>query len=544
MKKGLIFLASLGWSLLSLSQSVNLTSSNLPIIVINTQGVEIPDDPKIPADMGIIYNGPGLVNHMSDPFNHYNGKIGIEIRGKSSQSFPMKSYSVELQDATGNDIEQALLGMPKEADWVLYAPYTDKTLMRNFLAYTISREMGNYASRCRYVEVVLNGDYRGVYILEEKIKRGSGRLPITKMGNADNSGDAVTGGYIFKIDKKDPDEQSWISYFKPTENPDRQIEFIYEYPKSENVTNAQKIYLQSYVDSFERALNGANYQDPDLGYRKYADVASFIDFFIVNEVSRNVDGYRLSSYFHKDRDSKGGKLKAGPVWDFDLGFRNADYCSGAAVDGWSFRFNTICRDDYWLVPFWWDRLMTDSSFSSSLRCRWKNLRAGSLNEQRLFFLIDSVNALLGEANVRHFQRWPILGQYIWPNPSPIPTTYAGEITTLKQWLGQRLAWIDQNIPNTGSCFDWPSNKPGTIEVQVYPNPFKNPPSIKVTAKEDQVLQTEVFDLYGRKVFNAQLNVLKGFNFLPVPLDRYPSGLYILRIRNGAGESATFKLMRQ
>ncbi len=544
MKKGFSLLILLAAGLVSSAQTVNLTSSNLPIIVINTHGAEIPDDPKIPAEMGIIYNGTGVRNNISDPFNHYNGKIGIEIRGKSSQSFPMKSYSVELQDATGNDIEQAILGMPKEADWVLYAPYTDKTLMRNFLAYTMSREMGNYASRCRYVELVLNGDYRGVYILEEKIKRGSGRLPITKMGSADNSGDAVTGGYIFKIDKKDPDEQSWLSSYRPNGNPGRVIEFIYEYPKTENITTSQKSYLQSYIDSFEKALAGVNYQDPSTGYQQFADLGSFVDFFIVNEVSRNVDGYRLSSYFHKDRNSKGGKLKAGPVWDFDLGFRNADYCSGAEVAGWSFQFNNICKDDNWLVPFWWDRLITDSTFTNNLRCRWKNLRSTSLSEQRLYFLVDSVNALLGEASARHFQRWPILGQYVWPNPQPIPTSYSGEITTLKQWLGQRLAWIDQNLPNTGTCYDWPAYKPGTMEVKVFPNPYRQSTTVKLTSKNDQVIHAEVIDLAGRKLYSARWNVSKGFTNLPVPLDRFAAGLYFLRVRNESGESASFKLIHQ
>lgn len=544
MKSVVLAMAGLVFTLSGLSQTVNFTSSNLPIIVINTHGAEIPDEPKIPADMGIIYNGVGVRNQLTDPFNHYNGKIGIEIRGKSSQSFPMKSYSIELQDAAGNDIEQVILGMPKEADWVLYAPYTDKTLMRNFLAYTMSREMGNYASRCRYVEVILNGDFRGVYILEEKIKRGSGRLPITKMAATDNSGDAVTGGYIFKIDKKDPDEQSWVSPYRPVGNPSRSIEFIYEYPKSENISTPQKIYLQSYIDSFEKALSGPDYRDPDLGYRRFADLASFVDFFIVNEVSRNVDGYRLSSYFHKDRASKGGKLKAGPVWDFDLGFRNADYCSGSDISGWSYQFNSVCKDDYWLIPFWWDRMMTDSGFAGSLRCRWKNLRSTSLSEQRLYFLVDSVNALLGEASARHFQRWPILGQYVWPNPQPIPSNYSGEITTLKQWLGQRLAWIDQNIPNQGSCYDWPATKPGTLEVQVYPNPFQQTPTVKLISKEAQQVQVEVTDLYGHKVFATTWSLQKGYNFPSLPLERFSGGVYILQVRNGAGESVSFKLVRQ
>jgi archaellum component FlaF (FlaF/FlaG flagellin family) len=189
-----------------------LTSSNLPIITINTNGQEIPDDPKITADMGIIFNGEGVRNNMTDPLNHYNGKIGIEIRGQSSQMFPMKSYSVELRTATGSSQDKSLFGMPKEADWVLYAPYTDKTLMRNFLAYTLSNELGRWAAHCRFVEVVINGDYKGIYVFMERIKRGSGRVNITKMATTDISDDGVTGGYIFSLDKE---PNGWLSSFVP-----------------------------------------------------------------------------------------------------------------------------------------------------------------------------------------------------------------------------------------------------------------------------------------------------------------------------------------
>ncbi|HQD10501.1 MAG TPA: CotH kinase family protein, partial [Flavihumibacter sp.] len=248
-----------------------LSSSNLPIVVINTNGQDIPDDPKISADMGIIYNGEGQRNNLTDPFNEYNGKIAIEIRGQSSQMFPMKSYSVDLKKASGSSLDQALLGMPAESDWVLYAPYTDKTLMRNVLAYTLAAKTGHWAPRCRYVELVLNGDYRGVYVLLEKIKRGKNRVDIPKIAATDLSGDALTGGYIFSLDK-DPD--GW--YSTPSNR-----QFSYVYPKLADIKDEQAAYLKSYVDAFEAALSASNYQDPENGVRKYADLASFIDYFIV-----------------------------------------------------------------------------------------------------------------------------------------------------------------------------------------------------------------------------------------------------------------------
>ena len=175
----------------------------MPIVIIQTNGQTIVDEPKIMADMGVINNPNGARNNVTDPFNEYNGKIGIEIRGQSSQMFPMKSYSLEFRKANGSSQDLPLLDMPKESDWVLYAPYTDKTLMRNFLAYTMSRELGHWAANCRFVEVMVNGDYKGVYVLMERIKRNSARVNIPKMTNSDISGDALRAD-IFSVWIKNP----------------------------------------------------------------------------------------------------------------------------------------------------------------------------------------------------------------------------------------------------------------------------------------------------------------------------------------------------
>ena len=175
------------------SGQVSFTSSNLPIVIINTNGQTIPDEPKITADMGIIYNGIGQRNNIADPYNVYNGKIGIEIRGHSSQMFDKKQYGIELREVNGDDVKVALLGMPEEADWVLNASYIDRSLLRNVLTYKLSNDLGRYASRTRYCELVLNGEYRGIYIIQERIKRDKNRVDIKKMSKTDVSGDAVTG---------------------------------------------------------------------------------------------------------------------------------------------------------------------------------------------------------------------------------------------------------------------------------------------------------------------------------------------------------------
>jgi CotH kinase protein/Secretion system C-terminal sorting domain len=415
--------------------------------------------------------------------------------------------------------------------------------MRNFLAYTMSREMGHWAANCRYVEVIVNGDYKGIYVFMEKIKRGSGRVNIAKMAATDISGDAVTGGYIFSLDKQ-PD--GWFSpYVAPGSTNGNKRRFSYVYPKLENIVQQQKDYIKSYVDSFENALAGPQFQDPLTGVRKFADIPSFIDYFIVDEVSRNVDGYRLSSYFYKDRNSKSSKIVAGPVWDYDLAFRNADYCDGSKLTGWAYEFNTVCPGDgAGLVPFWWNSFMKDTAFKSGLRCRWKQLRSSSLSEIRFNALIDSVFNLVNEARQRHFQRWPILGQYVWPNAQPIPTTYEGEISSLKAWISARLQWIDANLPNSGSCADYPANVRESIIISFYPNPFSGNSNISVQSKVAQSVSINVFDVAGRKVYGGRHNLSVGFNAVNISSGQWGAGVYFFSFETPAVEKFIRKGIKQ
>ena len=539
MKRLLVALATLCCCYCASSQ-VNLTSSNLPIIIINTNGQEILDDPKITADMGIIYNGEGIRNNTTDLFNEYNGKIGIEIRGQSSQMFPMKSYSIELWDEEGEGIDQSIFGLPEESDWVLYAPYTDKTLMRNFLAYTMSNELGHWAAHCRYVEVILNGSYIGVYVFMEKIKRDGGRVNIKKISDKDNTGDAVTGGYIFSIDKE---ADGWFSAYHPNNNPNASIQFSYVYPKLEDITTEQQAYIKSYVDSFENALNGSDFQNTATGFRKFADERSFIDYFIVNEISRNVDAYRLSSYFYKDRNSINNKIIAGPVWDYDLAFRNADYCDGYLTTGWAYQFNNVCGDDYWQIPFWWNRFMQDTAFKSNLLCRWKDLRQNVLSNESIFHTVDSVVSLVNEAQQRHFTQWPILGTYIWPNPQPIPSTYSGEITALKNWLTARLAWLDSNLPNTGACSFTQPQINGSMQLTTA-NPVYDFNQATIYSTKAQTIYIRVVDISGRTVVRATLQAQQGKNVLPSTstMNSLAHGIYFFEISNTTGEKQTIKLL--
>jgi len=423
--------------------------SALPIVVINTNGQTIKDDPKIICDMGIIYNGPGMRNHLSDPHNDYSGKIGIEIRGSSSQMFPKKSYGFETRSFnTQVDSNVSLLGMPTEHDWILSANYTDKSFCRNVLAYRLAGEMGHYAVRTRYVDVVINGSYKGIYVLMESVKRDKDRVDIKRLYSNETTYPDVSGGYILKIDKTTGSGgDGWNSPFPPVNNSNNQkIYFQYDYPKPDSISIQQKAYIQAYVDSFERSLNGPNYRDSVAGFAQYIGNNSFIDYFFSNEMSKNVDGYRISTYLYKDKEKT---LKIGPVWDYDIAWGNANYCGGNSTSGWGYQFS--CTNDSYQPPFWWQRMLQDTNYANQVKCRWIGFRNSILGTNYIHDIIDSIATVLDESQEWNFETWPILGTYVWPNPSPYPSTYAGEISNLKNWITARLGWLDSNMPGNCNC---------------------------------------------------------------------------------------------
>jgi len=443
-----------------------LESSNLPIVIINTNGQSIVADPKITATMGIIDNGPGIRNYMTDSLNDYNGYIGIDLRGHSSMGFAQKQYGIETRDVAGNNLNASILGMPSENDWVLYAPYNDKTLMRNALTYSLTRDMGRYASRARYCEVVINNEYKGVYTFFEKVKRDNNRVNIAGLTPSDTAGIALTGGYICSLDWIDND--GWTSNYPPdpTNPMNNTVFYQYIYPKDVDILPVQKTYIQQYVDSFETALVSTSFADPFTGWRNYADEGSFIDYFIMNELAKNVDGYRLSTFFYKEKLTDGGKINMGPQWDFNLAWHNADYCNNQNYGGWAYEITNYCS---WDFPFWWRRLNQDSTFQNNVRCRWDELRTNVLDTTYMFNYIDSIATLLDESKERHYFLYPVLGVYLWPNPNPIPQTYAEEISSLKNWIRQRVVFMDGNLPggciNTGiaeNSLDW--------SLSISPNP--------------------------------------------------------------------------
>jgi hypothetical protein len=408
-------------------------SSNLPIAVVDTFGEGVRQNTQTLSYAGFIDTTRGRAR-FADPLE-FIGRAGINIRGKSSAGFAKKQYRLETWDDYDDDKDVSILGFPAESDWILQGPYSDKSLMRNFLSYKWSNDIGRYAVRTRFVEMFLNtdgrgislSDYVGVYVFMEKIKRNKNRVDIVELEPADNAGPQITGGYIFKKDKFDGGE--------PTFTTSTGQRLIYVDPKGTDITQAQKNWLKNYVDEFESVLNGSNFRDPVNGYAKYIDADSFVDHHIIVELTKNIDGFRLSTYMFKDR---GGKLNMGPVWDYNLSLGNADYLQGWISSGW---YNNLL--DSGAYP-WWRRLFQDPEFRLRYADAWFGLRKSLLATDRLLKDIDDTAALLNEAQARNFDRWNILGRYVWPNWF-IAQTYPEEINWMKGWLEERLAWMDSRI---------------------------------------------------------------------------------------------------
>lgn len=529
------------------------TSSNLPIVVINTNGQIIPDDYKITADMGVIYNGPGVRNNLTDPYNHYNGKIGIELRGSTSLMFPKKPYSFETRDTSGEDIDVSLLGMPPEADWILNATYNDKTLMRDVIAYDIARATGRYASRTRYCELVLNGEYIGIYIIMEKIKNDKNRVDIKKLDPEDISGDPLTGGYILKFDKTDGEDNLWWSSpYLPYPGSPFPVLVQYHIPKPSSLVQQQKDYIRNHFTNFETAMNSVLFDDPAYGYPKWADENSMADFFLINEFAKNVDGYRLSSFFYKDRDSRNPKYVFGPVWDFNIAFGNANYYSGAPMTMWELDVlttdQTLLTSDQYQVPFWWKKLRNSARFLSTVKERWNLLKTTAFSKERIFGVIDSLTAYLTEARVRNFQKWPVLGQYVWPNPY-VGQTWDDELNYLKNWINGRSLWMNNAINQFTDISENNQLPVDMIIAETYPNPFNPSTNLILTLPESGQVKVKIFHSSGEEAGEFYEGYLeKGKQLIRVDLSRqsFATGVYfaLIMFNNNQGtiRKAVSKMM--
>lgn len=524
--------------LFTLCQQINLfgqiDSTNLPLFIIDTKGVPILDEPKISGALKIIYH-ENQYNHPEDSANIYYGDIGIEIRGRYSASLPQKPYGFETRDGLGENLNVPLFHMPPENDWILLANYNDKTFMRNSLAFELFRKMGHYAPRTQFVEVLVNGYYQGIYVFTEKIKRDLGRVNISKLSADENSGDDLTGGYIIKVDYFN-DNDSWISNYAPLGQFEKNVHFVFDYPKPENITSIQQNYIKNFIDDFETILYAPNTPERREALLNYLDLDSFIDYFILNELARNVDGYKKSSYFHKDKDSKGGLLHAGPVWDFDWAWKNVNECYFGATDGSGWAYLVHQCDPWPVPPSWMTRLLQDPEFTQKVNERYFELRKTFLSETYIFNYIDSVANLLDKPQKRHYNTWRILGLNVGaPEVDQQPTTYAGEITKFKQWISTRLNWLDANIPNfivTGLDH----NELNTSYL-IYPNPAISQLTIQSKKK---IQNFSIYSIDGKVMKAKNTEELTSFS---LDIQDLSPGFYVLKSTFTDGSSWVGKFIK-
>ena len=425
-------------------------NSNLPIVIIDTYDERIHTNRETKGRMFIIR--PNKDHNASlDIAPSYAGYINIEIRGESSERYPKKQYSIQTTDVDGNNDNVSLLDMPQEHKWILHAPYSDKSMMRNYFAYKMIRRIDKskyYAVRCRYVEVLIHkkGSYhnRGIYLLTEKIKKDKNRLNIKKIKKISKK--SITGGYILKLYKQKNEKEKLMLY-------EENYRFEIEYPRKKNLSKIEVLYISNYLKNFQNALYSDDFNvtsSPNY-YGKWIDVESFVVHFLAREFFLDADSWIYSEYLHKDRHSK---LALSTLWDFNSGMGNENYRFGGLYQGWAYEYNV--HGAPWTIGSWIQRLMSDPSFHKRVRDKWDTLRRGVWNDDDIFQLLHTTYAKLKIPANRNFRRWyKVLGKYVWPNTKrcldknnqPIYCrTFADAVYQgLKPWLLNRAKWIDENL---------------------------------------------------------------------------------------------------
>ncbi|MEN8693630.1 MAG: CotH kinase family protein [Akkermansiaceae bacterium] len=433
--------------------------SELPILVIDTFNTQLVRYDKDFKDATFAAFEPQVISgrtSLSDPGSE-SGNSGIHYRGESSQlsGFNKLNFAFETRNAEGQDKDIALMGMPEGSDWALHASEIDRTFIREQLPHRLFRDLGRYSPRTRPIEVFYNDsggaisqdDYRGIYILVERIRRSKDRVDISKLEPNENTAPDITGGFIFKSDKSDPGD---VRVSTPNAG-----SFAITYPKEGQITNAQKDYLQNYLREFEIALEGPSFADPNIGYAAYIDVDSWIDMHVIQELAKEVDSYRFSTFYYKDQ---GGKIVCGPLWDYDRSFGNVNSNGVNNPEGW------------WGGPggtrgVFWERLFEDPNFEQLFIDRWQELMDSTLSKPYLNTLIDQMAAEVNEAKDRNFQPsggpWPLAN--VTRSHLTFPT-YAEHVDYLRDWLGDRLDWVAREWTDKPTFEIPPGNYNGMLNL--------------------------------------------------------------------------------
>ena len=443
--------------------NLNNTSFNLPVLLIDTSGQQMSRKESIRADLHI-YNNESGTNTLNDEPS-ITTKTNIKIRGNSSSKYPKKQFSLELINNKGEEKDVSLLGMPSESEWVLNGPFLDKSLMRNYIALNTASKIMEYAPRAKFCEVIMVEDgnkelsednYRGVYILVEKIKRDNKRVDITETLNNINE-----TSFILAKDRQKEGDIPVTSYGKETYQYSYGLNVVY--PKKA-LTSEKYDYIMDEINKFERVLYSDKFNHPREGYSKYIDVDTFVDYYIINEFFKNTDAGMLSTYVYKDYEDK---MKAGPVWDFNESLGNTQNEYGKVYD-----YNGFTM----IHKPWFDRLMMDVKFANKVVEKYKELRKTYLSDKYLIEFINETIELLGDSIKRNFDRWPIeisnqakafeesgdiaydyssdlniyikyleQNKHLLKNTDGMASSYEEEISLMKNFIVNRGKWMDSNI---------------------------------------------------------------------------------------------------
>ena len=437
--------------------TVKIDHTNLPIVWIDVNGAMIMREERIAAHMKIIHNGKGRLNY-ADTVAHpgqnidYEGEIALRYRGRTSyynsdkKPMSFRTLAEPLTSEVYDKKKVEILGMGKDNNWALLAPYSDHSMIRDLMTFEFARPWMEYTPQGRLCEVYLDGIYYGVYILCEVVSKGKHRLNLDDPGE---EGDELTGGYIVEIGP--PEVNCHVSKQHPVSRSgyvynDAYIYFLHKSPDYEDMTPEQIRYINKSIDDMEASYARDDYRDPEVGYRKYVDVQSFMDYQLFNELAHNVDGYRLSAKFFKRRDSQDPRFKM-VLWDFNLAYGNCNYNQAWRTDNWVYQQNsTLYSNHDHMIPFYWHKMWKDNSYVAERKVRWQQMRENNLRSDRITATIDSLanEVTSGGALDRDTQARPRWGVKLWPNYH-VPVDYDDEIAFLKEWLFTRLAWLDERF---------------------------------------------------------------------------------------------------
>ena len=421
--------------------------THLPLVLIDTGGQEIPGkvtgqtddfgetintlaaDGRDVIDVSfVIVDNQTRNNHPSDEAT-LTTTAQIRVRGHSSRLFEKSPYQLDFVDENGEAAPAAVMGMPAHSEWVLYGPYLDKSLVRNYMWYNIAGEVMEWAPNVRYCELILNGEYRGLYLMVETITDGVD----CRLNLSTTEQNVKTTGYLLRGDRTTQEDlggqRDIYTYLERMLT--LRTDILIKYPGRSSLTQELRQEIELDYAAFEKALYSYDYDTDDYGYWNYIDVDNFVDYFLINEFSLNVDAGRYSTYIYKDLS---GKFKLA-VWDFN----NA--CDNFPAD-------PLTPDQINMVSHtWFFMLCKSEDFVERLLDRYDELRASVLNETYLLNYIDETLAYLGPAVERNNQRWnDAMTQ--WEPLTPVERnlhSHEEAVDQLKEWLYERGIWLDENI---------------------------------------------------------------------------------------------------